>query len=732
MQALARPFHELDSFDRGFLLMVGRVRLVSPAHHLGMTLKKMKDIRLWGPESALLRSALLRSWKKHGSPLVKQLQDSFAPTDKWYTVNGQHVSDAFRDYEDIGRKVWADVETTARDLFQMCQSRASDHFNAQRRAAKVAKIDFTESQWASYLSSSLEDHLEWFVHEFPTRTFQPAVQRLVQIVQTNPEFRTIDRAALKDRITALVNLPEQHLSMTGDLHMGRLWSFTGLQTARAEGVDTYLVVSVWDAVTCDVCAQLSGKSFDVNHTMEVVQHYLDSDPRHDGDNMAFPRRADVDNKPPSEFTNSGLIPPFHGRCRCDIVFGWSTMAIDHGTAEPPEYIGTSLNQAGVDRVLASDRMETFNLYSDKWLRGVDGSAKEFAFAYARNDYAIQEALLGEHFGIDTIPANIRLYRVGALDTGEGSVGSFWSSRGAAEAYQARMGVEAIYEYSVPAEFVVPSGSGAGEIWADINMIKQIDSYLPGELLDTAALSPKVEAAFVNREHAALYRQYEADYLEFFKGNPRDAKFEQMLRNQFGDDPELAKIYMRNVQVWTGDPQGRAAMALKYKATQMESNIGGLWLNPQAGEGELARIIESAANITDEQYLRLRAFNQAYMIDQGYTDAGLWRGVGGDTGRELRDELVKNWDKVHKDGGFLWEDSSLTGYTAEKRIAEGFGTGRGGVDMFITADRESVFMVDDVLYAKAGGRWEEEKEWIITGGVRWIRAEDVTLPRGAFR
>jgi len=114
------------------------------------------------------------------------------------------------------------------------------------------------------------------------------------------------------------------------------------------------------------------------------------------------------------------------------------------------------------------------LYSDRWLRSSDGEAKEYAYEVARNSVMLQRALQVEHFKSQDLPEQVDLYRVGPAHGGQGSVVSFWPSKSAAESYQEGFRIESIHKYQAPLDSVVPSRSGAGELWANVNEIRQVD------------------------------------------------------------------------------------------------------------------------------------------------------------------------------------------------------------------------------------------------------------------
>ena len=143
-----------------------------------------------------------------------------------------------------------------------------------------------------------------------------------------------------------------------------------------------------------------------------------------------------------------------------------------------------------EKVEGSPEYNLFNKLGDKWLRNVDPEAREDAISVVQNNKLLKSYLLHEQFGLD-VPEKTTLYRVGRAKTG--MTNSFFPNKQVAEAYQKRMGVESIYEYEVPTNEVIPSLSGAGEIWVpgDVESIieKQNATYL-ADAFETIKLNYK--------------------------------------------------------------------------------------------------------------------------------------------------------------------------------------------------------------------------------------------------
>jgi len=118
--------------------------------------------------------------------------------------------------------------------------------------------------------------------------------------------------------------------------------------------------------------------------------------------------------------------------------------------------------------LPPEDLQYFNTYMQRWVSGIDADSRDTAFGLAMGNKELHEYLLEEAFG-KSYPMETTLYRVGGLgDIEEGRVVSLFIDRGTAESYQVRMGVDSISEYRVFTKAIVPTLSGSGEVWVEID------------------------------------------------------------------------------------------------------------------------------------------------------------------------------------------------------------------------------------------------------------------------
>lgn len=143
----------------------------------------------------------------------------------------------------------------------------------------------------------------------------------------------------------------------------------------------------------------------------------------------------------------------------------------------------AIQHSGVDKHLpgqhdqqshAGDNVDLtfFNRESRKWLSGSDYESKVNAYDYAQRDFPG----VGDYLRATYLKSkgDVKAYRVGIVGSG---VTSYFINRVAADHYAQRFGVNTVREVLLDYSHVVPTGSGAGEIWADEEAI--IEKHLPG-------------------------------------------------------------------------------------------------------------------------------------------------------------------------------------------------------------------------------------------------------------
>lgn len=105
---------------------------------------------------------------------------------------------------------------------------------------------------------------------------------------------------------------------------GQLRSFVDL------GITTYTVVNPLDERTCPVCNHMEGKTFTINHGIQMMESMLEAKTKKQIKEAhpwytprqlkeISPKPGDVSAKDSQALANAGFaIPPFHFRCRCTI------------------------------------------------------------------------------------------------------------------------------------------------------------------------------------------------------------------------------------------------------------------------------------------------------------------------------------------------------------------------------------------------------------------------------
>lgn len=329
---------DLDSFDLAFLTLTGHVEWLDPLDTTYMALKALESHGskeyLWGPEADLLSKAIRSAWRKHGLPQLKEVQDAFdfspkAPDE--IKVDMEAVSKFIRDTRNTGKKMWLQVGKKARSVMATAAERSLAHFRRQQArepkrpkqwAGRVRKQVDPEG-WAEFIAAAEADHLAEFMQQYPNAILHQDVRRLAGLAQDKEALRIIDKAQIQERLRALPARSERYWDNLSDVQAGRVWTQTGIEYAYQQGVTEYMVVSERDKATCPTCRRIDGRTFSVSAARERIVEALNAESTADiAAAQPFPRVGDLDNRPPEEIRGMALAPPFHGRCRCDVIMLW--------------------------------------------------------------------------------------------------------------------------------------------------------------------------------------------------------------------------------------------------------------------------------------------------------------------------------------------------------------------------------------------------------------------------
>lgn len=168
--------------------------------------------------------------------------------------------------------------------------------------------------------------------------------------------------------------------------------------------------------------------------------------------------------------------------------------------------------------------------------------------------------------------------------------------------------------------------------------------------------------------------------------------------------------------WQGSTHSEGPMAFKLLHAKLEGDPNDvLWRNDiDVKEGKrIAEEVSSKPKVIDE-YIRMRALNQAFMEKIGFTEIELMRGTGGPEGRDYSAALRKNPNT----DVFEIQDANLAGYTSSNKVSRIFGIDEDGVTCRRTVRQGDVIVHKD-MFGGITDSWLEEYEFIVKGGAQYI-------------
>jgi len=235
-----------------------------------------------------------------------------------------------------------------------------------------------------------------------------------------------------------------------------------------------------------------------------------------------------------------------------------------------------------------------------------------------------------------------------------------------------------------------------------------------------------EAVKLSSTDAQKYVAYKKEMAKKVKGVKSPKAAAKLLKEEMGDRFEVLESWVNGGGEGGEYYKQVHALSLRYVASLVEGKNAKMWW-PE-GWDDVASIASIKKNykkyVTKDDYLKMRAFNQAYLDEIGYKGGTLYRGVGQEFGFDLADEMVKNVGKKGaKKTSMTFDDGGFSSYTSKKSIGELFGVEKGGLTYRIDVPKEDIFMHTHLLPKYASG---DELEFILYGGKRKVKFTDIRI------
>jgi len=183
------------------------------------------------------------------------------------------------------------------------------------------------------------------------------------------------------------------------------------------------------------------------------------------------------------------------------------------------------------------------------------------------------------------------------------------------------------------------------------------------------------------------------------------------------DEVLSKM-KQIARTWQSSTSEMEPMALKIWGSRLEKTNKVLFRTfDEAGIKALKEAVSTFMSADD--YLRIRAFNQAYMDMIGQKSVTLYRGTDGGKGKAIRDAL----NRGAKRNRWNMNDSSLAGYSDSLHEADKFGMLEKGVTIRIKIKGSDIIIHRDFL-SPLTEKMYREREWIVKGIEKYVNLKDI--------
>lgn len=295
-----RKIINMSKAEIAFLESRGKVQLSED--EVGETLKKAKEVVLWGPEAKILELSLRKAWKDANGEKVSQNVSELLRNGNFY--DAPKVDNVLSDVKLLGNVIHDTIHTKALSLMHLTQEQA---VKSHKQLKKFdAPSDLGERGSATLFAMLLS--LQSYIDKFFSDTLPKKIADTVAKAKKAIADEAIDTA-----IQVLEDMPKNYFNVLSDTVIGRLWTITVVQVIYMEGAQQYVFQTQGDTGVCIVCQGAEGLQFPVMDAINKIDKYLDLAGDVDAQNKIFPFYHEKDVK---NFGAEVLIPPIHGFCRC--------------------------------------------------------------------------------------------------------------------------------------------------------------------------------------------------------------------------------------------------------------------------------------------------------------------------------------------------------------------------------------------------------------------------------
>jgi len=235
----------------------------------------------------------------------------------------------------------------------------------------------------------------------------------------------------------------------------------------------------------------------------------------------------------------------------------------------------------------------------------------------------------------------------------------------------------------------------------------------------------VASGFGNEKDSLEYAKRKMEYDKWMINNgvtPTSKRLNRKFMKEFYNKEFPESLDM--LEWWQGSTNSIKAMAFRAQNTKLEKgDIDKLiWMKKGVHKEEVLENFETL--LPKDDYIGMRAFNQAYMEAKGIDDIVLYRGIGTDFGKKMREDLEAQSVKVLKTP---IKDRQISGYTDSEKVAVAFGSRFGSTLGGVTM--RQIYPISDIVIHKdlLGGITGEkvtEFEYIVKSGLKKINKKDL--------